>query len=88
MQDVTKCFSPILSHTMILVVQWPKFGHSATLNNKSYGTVQKKLNGNLLCLFSVNIYIYIYILILEVLLYFVGGTDPGRRQMVPCLLYF
>ena len=32
----TKCFSPILSHTLIVVVQWPKFGHSTTLNNKGY----------------------------------------------------
>ena len=31
-----KCFSPILSHTLIVVVQWPKFGHSTTLNNKGY----------------------------------------------------
>ena len=31
-----KCFSPILSHTFIIVVQWPKFGHSTTLNNKCY----------------------------------------------------
>ena len=31
-----KCFSPILSHTLIVVVQWPKFGHSTTLNNKCY----------------------------------------------------
>ena len=31
-----KCFSPILSRTLIVVVQWPKFGHSTTLNNKGY----------------------------------------------------
>ena len=31
-----KCISPILSHTFIIVVQWPKFGHSTTLNNKGY----------------------------------------------------
>ena len=31
-----ECFSPILSHTLIVVVQWPKFGHSTTLNNKGY----------------------------------------------------
>ena len=31
-----KYFSPILSHTFIVVVQWPKFGHCITLNNKCY----------------------------------------------------
>ena len=31
-----ECFSPILSYTLIVVVQWPKFGHSTTLNNKGY----------------------------------------------------
>ena len=37
MQDGAKCFSPILSHTLIIVVvQWPKFDHSTTLNDKGY----------------------------------------------------
>ena len=31
-----ECSSPILSHTLIVVVQWPKFGHSTTFNNKGY----------------------------------------------------
>ena len=29
-------FSPIPTHTLTVVVQWPEFGHSTTLNNKSY----------------------------------------------------
>ena len=36
MQSGAKCISPILSHTLTVVVQWPKFGHSTTLNNKGY----------------------------------------------------
>ena len=35
MQGGAKCFSPILSHTLTAVVQWPKFGHNTTENNKS-----------------------------------------------------
>ena len=34
-QDGAKCFSPILPHTLTVVL-WPKFGHSTTLNNKGY----------------------------------------------------
>ena len=33
MQSGAKC---ILSHTLTVVVQWPNFGHSTTLNNKGY----------------------------------------------------
>ena len=33
MQDGAKCIFSYFSHT---VVQWPKFGHSTTLNNKGY----------------------------------------------------
>ena len=33
MQDGT-VFSPILSHTLTVVVQLPKFGQSTTMNNK------------------------------------------------------
>ena len=32
---VLSVFSPILFHTLSVVL-WPKFGHSTTLNNKSY----------------------------------------------------
>ena len=35
-KTVLSVFSPILSHTLTVVVQWPKFGHSTTLINKSY----------------------------------------------------
>ena len=33
---VLTVFLPIFSLTLIVVVQWPKFGHSTTLNNKGY----------------------------------------------------
>ena len=36
MQIGAKCISPILFHTLTVVMQWPKFGHSTTLNNKGY----------------------------------------------------
>ena len=37
MQGSAMCFSPILSHTSTQsVVQWPKFGHSTTVNNEGY----------------------------------------------------
>ena len=35
MQGGAKCFSPILSHTLTVVL-WLKFGHSTTVNNKGY----------------------------------------------------
>ena len=34
MQSGPKSFSPILSHTLTVVVQWEMFGNSTTLNNK------------------------------------------------------
>ena len=38
MQDGAKCYFLLfdLSHTLIVVVQWPKFVYSTTLNTKGY----------------------------------------------------
>ena len=41
--EITGC----LSHTLIVVVQWPKFGHSTTLNNKGY-KAHKEMGHNII----------------------------------------
>ena len=43
---VLSVYSPILSHTLTVVVQCPKFGHSTTLNNKGYKPHRETRDGS------------------------------------------